>query len=244
MTRMTSEREQALGLLEHASVRVVRTVDGFQDDEWSLPSLLPGWTRAHVVAHLSLNAEAMTRALRGLVADHGDAPRTMYESDEQRAGDIDQLAKADPSEVRDRLMGATTILDEAVSAVPDDRWETRLERTPGGRAIRAASFPGMRLRELEIHHVDLDAGYTPSDWSPEFAEHLLDAMAKRVNPDRAFEVRPLDSARVWVFGPGESEYPVPVVTGPASDLAWWLTGREVPETLSCSQGELPEIGAW
>jgi len=245
MTRMTDERELALALLDDAGVRVLRTVDGFHGDDWARPSLLPGWTRAHVVSHLALNAEAMTRALHGLVADpNDDVPRTMYDSDEQRSGDIDDLAGADPSEVRDRLLGATTLLDDAFTAVPDDRWETRVERTPGGRSIRAAAFPGMRVRELEIHHVDLDAGYTTADWSPEFAEHLLDAMAKRAEPENAFEVKPLDSARTWVLGSGDSEYPVPVVTGPAADLAWWLTGRPAPETVSCSQGELPQIGAW
>jgi len=33
------------------------------------------------------------------------------------------------------------------------------------------------LRDLEVHHVDLDAGYTPSDWPAEFVEFEL---AKRL----------------------------------------------------------------
>jgi maleylpyruvate isomerase len=135
-------------------------------------------------------------------------------------------------------------VQEAVDAVPADRWESRVERTPGGRSLRAASLPGMRVRELEIHHVDLDAGYSRADWSTTFAEHLLDAMPRRLDPPRAFEVKPLDSARTWVVGSGESEYPVPVVTGPAVDLGWWLTGRGAPDTISCSQGELPTIEGW
>jgi maleylpyruvate isomerase len=119
-----------------------------------------------------------------------------------------------------------------------------VERTPGGRTMRAAAFPGMRWRELEIHHADLDAGYTRRDWTLAFAEHLVDAMAKRLHPEQAFEVKPLDTSRTWVVGDGQSEYPVPVVTGPAADLAWWLTGRPVPDTLSCSRGELPTIEGW
>jgi maleylpyruvate isomerase len=243
----TAERELATRLLGDASARLVRSVDAFREDDWAAPSLLPGWTRAHVVAHLALNAEAITGALRGLVADEGDEPRggaaPMYESDEARESDIGELATADPAEIRDRLLAGTTTLDDAVAAVPDDAWDTRIERTPGGRQIRADALPGMRLRELEIHHVDLDAGYTSADWSPEFAEHLLDAMTKRKSPT-SFEVRPLDSARTWVFGSADAEYPVPVVTGPAADLGRWLTGRPAPDTLHCSHGELPEIGAW
>ena len=48
--------------------RLVRTVDGFTGDDWSLPTGLPGWTRAHVVAHLALNAEGLVGALGGVVA--------------------------------------------------------------------------------------------------------------------------------------------------------------------------------
>jgi maleylpyruvate isomerase len=244
MEAMTTERERAVGLLGDAANRLLRTVDGFHGEDWAAPSLLPGWSRAHVVAHLALNADGLARGLRGVVADDpSDEPRTMYDSDEKRDADIAELATADPAEIRDRLLGGTTILHEAVAALPEDAWERRIERTPGGREIRADAFPGMRLRELEIHHVDLDGGYTTADWAPAFSEHLLDAMEKRVS-SRAFEVRPLDSSRTWLFGSDDAEYPVPVVTGPAADTGWWLTGRPAPDTLHCSQGELPTIEGW
>ena len=240
-----AERELASDMLGAASARVVRTVDGFHGDDWDAPSLLPDWTRAHVVSHLALNAEAMARALHGVVADEDDdVPRTMYDSDDQRAHDIAELARRDASAIRDHLLGSVTILQESVDRVPRDLWETRVERTPGGRTMRAAAFPGMRWRELEIHHVDLDAGYTRAQWGLRFAEHLLDAMTKRLRPEQAFEVKPLDSARTWVIGDGQAEYPVPIVTGPAADLAWWLTGRDQPDSLSCSRGELPSIEGW
>ena len=243
---MSSERDQAVAALPEASQRLVRTVDGFHGEDWTAPSLLPGWTRAHVVAHLGLNAAAMSRALRGLVAaDDEDAPRTMYDSDEQRADDIALLAAQDPSELRATLMAETTMLQESLDAIPPDQWEARVERTPGGRSMRAGSFAGMRWRELEIHHADLDAGYSRADWTTAFAEHLLDAMTKRLRPEHAFEVKPLDSSRTWVLGDGgEAEYAVPVVTGPAADLGWWLSGRPAPSGLSCSRGELPSIEGW
>ena len=47
---------------------------------------------------------------------------------------------------------------DAVERLPDEFWTETFERTPGGRVIRYAAIPGMRLREVEIHHVDLDAG--------------------------------------------------------------------------------------
>jgi maleylpyruvate isomerase len=243
---MTSAPQHTADLLGDAAHRLTRTVDGFQGDDWAAPSLLPGWTRAHVVAHLALNAEGVARALRGVVAAEGehDEGRTMYDSDEKRDSDIAELSAADPTELRDRLLAGTTAFNEAMGSVPASGWEGRIERTPGGRTLPTATLPGMRLREVEIHHVDLDAGYSRSEWSPDFAELLLDAMTKRLRPEAGFEVKPMDSDRTWVVGGDEADYPVPVITGPAADLGWWLTGRPAPDTLSCSHGELPRIGAW
>src|SRR4249919_2309694 len=146
----TSDRHVALGLIGDAAQRLNRSVDGLHGDEWRAPSLLPGWTRAHVVAHLALNAEGMARMLDGVVSHQ---PAAMYDSDEQRDSDIDDLAGAEPSEIRSRLLGGTTVLNEAFVAVPEDAWASRVERTPGGRSMRTASLPNMRVRELEIHHV-------------------------------------------------------------------------------------------
>jgi maleylpyruvate isomerase len=239
---MTTEQQWAFDLLSDANSRLVRTVDTLHGDEWTAPSGLPDWSRADVVAHLALNAEALARVLHGTVA--ADGPRTMYDSDEQRASDIADLAGQAHDVIRDRLLAGITLLNDAAVAMTEAAWAGRVERTPGGRSMATGSIPGMRLREVEIHHVDLDRGYTRSDWPLAFAEHLIDAMAKRLRAGAPFEVKPLDSERTWVLGDDEAEYPVAVVTGPAADLGWWLTGRPAPETLSCSQGELPQIGAW
>jgi maleylpyruvate isomerase len=241
-----ADRELASEALGEASARLLRSVDGLHGDDWTAASLLPGWTRADLVAHLALNAEALTRLLHGVVGDDDVPPAqppTMYDSDEQRSDDIADLSRAVPSKIRERLMAGTTHLADAIQAVPADRWDTTAERTPGGRPMRAGAVPGMRWRELEIHHSDLGLSYSRADWSPAFAAHLIDSMVKRLDRDRPLELRPVDSDRVWVVGEAGAEA-TPVVTGPASDLGWWLTGRPAPDTLSCSHGELPTIEGW
>ena len=65
----------------------------------------------------------------------------------------------------------------------------------------------MRLRELEIHHVDLGAGYTTARLVLDFADHLLDAMTKRLEPPERFEVRPLDSGRTSNPRAGRAAWP-------------------------------------
>ena len=140
------------------------------------------------------------------------------------------------------MLGGTTVLHDLFAAVPEDSWETRVDRTPGGRSMRVTSLPSMRLRELEIHHVDLGSGYATRDWSTAFSTLLVDAMTRQLEPTERLEMRPLDVDRTWIVGPEHDDGAV--ITGPVADLGWWLTGRPAPQTLSCSRGELPEIGAW
>lgn len=224
-------------LLVEADQRLVRTVDGLSPDDFAAPSLLPGWSRAHVVAHLALNGEALQGALEGLATGE---PRAMYPSPEARDADIAELAGAEPSELRARLLASTNIFDQAVRELPEDRWRSRIERTPGGPTFAAHSTVLMRLREVEIHHVDLGAGYTHADWEPAFASLLIGSMTKRAFPT-PFRVMARDLARTWEFGAGEEG---PNVSGDSRDLGWWLTGRGDGGSLTSDQDVLPEVPAW
>jgi maleylpyruvate isomerase len=225
--------------LAEAEQRLARSVDALHGDDWHAPSLLPGWSRAHVVAHVALNGEALRDVLRGEV-DHERVP--MYASQEQRDADIVELAAAEPSELRERLLATHTQFTEAALAVPEDVWERRFERTPGGQTLPLAVVPVMRLREIEIHHVDLDCAYSPDEWPQAFAELVVDGMVKRLDPEQGFRIAPLDTRNSWdVDGVGDD--PV-VVTGPVRQVAWWLTGREPSPQVTCSRGELPTIGGW
>jgi maleylpyruvate isomerase len=230
----------AYELLGEATKGLVRTVDGLEDDELRAPSGLPGWSRAHVVAHLALNSEALAGVLHGRIAGE---PTPMYRSDEARDSDIEELAAAEPTDLRERLLAGTTLLADGIERLPDEFWTETFERTPGGRSIRYAAIPGMRLREVEIHHVDLAAGFSPAGWSDVFAAHLITSMVKRPASDASFRVLATDLAETWVIGddPGESGT---VVSGPAGDLAWWLTGRPPADSLTSSTGDLPPVKAW
>jgi maleylpyruvate isomerase len=224
-------------LLHDATRRLIRTTDALADDAYATPSGLPGWTRGHVLAHLALNAEGLAGALGGIV--EGDRV-PMYASQEARDGDIAHLGGASPSAIRDRLLGATTALADALDAVPDDRWGAVVERVPGGRTFTAGDVPGMRLSEVEIHHADLGAGYGRGDWPPAYVALLLDGEGrKRVATDVSFQAHAIDLDRTWSFGDGG-----PTVSGTGADLGWWLTGRGTGLGLSSDSGALPQIGTW
>lgn len=234
---MTDDAGALPDLLAQADQALVRTVDGLSDSQYAEPSQLPGWTRAHVVAHLTLNAEALSGVLH---AAHLGRTQPMYVSQEARDGDIEELAGASPAALRERFLASTGRFADAMEAMHDADWAGTFERTPGAAGIRLASVPLMRLREVEIHHADLGAGYGAADWSAEFCRVLLDSLRK-FEQDQPFEARPTDLDGSWRYGSGAGG---PVVSGPAGALAWWLTGRGAGEGLTSSTGELPAMGAW
>lgn len=224
-------------LIARADRALVRTVDQLSDAQYAEASQLPGWTRAHVVAHLALNAEGLAGVLHGA---HVGQTQPMYASPEARDEDIEELAAAEPAEVRERFMASTSLFAEALDAMHEDDWDGRFERTPGGPDFALVNVVLMRLREVEIHHADLGAGYSAEDWPDDFAAILLESMTKRPYP-APFSVRPTDLDRTWRYGDGEAG---PVVSGTAAALGWWLTGRGSGEGLTSDAGTLPEVESW
>jgi hypothetical protein len=108
----------------------------------------------------------------------------MYRSPEGRDADIEELAGAPATEIRDRLMASVTRLEAAIEAIAGggDLAGTMIERTPGSSMrFAAGAVAWMRLREVEIHHADLgpQASYSPADWPEEFTVRLLQHNADR-----------------------------------------------------------------
>ncbi len=227
-----------LEALHHADQRLVRTVDSLTDAQWRSTSLLPDWTRAHVVAHLALNAEGLAGALEGI--DRGEVV-PVYPTQERRDADILDLARRETTEIRERLFAATTRFRDAVTSLTGSQWDQTVLRLAKGPEWPASSLPGTRYREVEIHHADLDTHYTQRDWTPDFAADLLDQVTldQAVSGGDRFAVRATDLGRTWQVGADQ-----PVVEGLAADLGWWLVGRGHGEGLTSSDGELPHLGPW
>jgi maleylpyruvate isomerase len=228
-----------LDALHSSDQRLVRTVDALTDAQWRQASLLPGWSRAHVIAHLALNGEALARTLEAL-ADGRVLP--IYPSQERRDADIEKLAGDDISTLRERLFAATTLFREAAENVTESgHWEGTVHRLPDGPAWAAATLPETRRREVEIHHADLDAGYGHRDWPLDFAADLVAQVVTdhRAGDAEPFAIRVSDLGHLWSIGADG-----PIVEGTAADLGWWLTGRGGGIGLHVPGGVLPELGPW
>jgi maleylpyruvate isomerase len=229
-------------------------------DAWARqPSLLPGWTRGHVLSHLARNADAMTRSLSGTLQGE-KVP--MYDGEEVRAADIEAGAGRPAAELTADVVESAGRLAETWSRLDDADWQRDAVTREG--PVPAVRLIGMRWREVEIHHVDLDDGYGPGDWPASFVAPLLPSLLdpRRIGPrlpaGLTVEVVNTDSGQRWLVG---ADVPAPAgtarsaraaavrsaappvrVVGPSWALVGWLVGRTAP--VRAELGELPALRAW
>ncbi len=232
------EIEAQIEALHLSDQRAIRSVDSLADAQWAEPSLLPGWTRAHVVAHLALNAEGFARALEG-VLDGQAVP--VYDPNEARDPEIERLAAAEPGDTRDRYYSATQHFRTIARELHDEHWAGTILRLPTGPEWPTRSLIPVRRQEVEVHHADLGVAYTHASWPPDFSRWLLNrtTTTHADSPETDdFTIRATDLDDTWHVGAD-----APVITGTAADLAWWLIGRGNAEGLSPA-GQLPAIGSW
>lgn len=242
-----STRDLGAGLDEMAAAtdRLLRTVDDLGDDEPAedalrAPSLLPGWTRGHVLSHLARNADGLTNLVE---AARTGQDRPMYVGGKQgRDAEIEAGADRRVGDVRLDLAESAERLLEAFADFPEAGYDRVVTLTSGATAY-GWEIPLLRVREVEIHHVDLDLGYTPADWTPEFAGRTLDQLAPLFRDARDCPVGVLaatDGDGRWeVAGQGA------VLSGPRTALVGWLTGRTAGEGLQLSPaGDVPPAPRW
>jgi maleylpyruvate isomerase len=186
--------------IDHATQRLLGTARIITEPDLRAPSLLPGWTRAHVLAHLARGADAMRNLL---VSMRTGQDRPAYASAEARQADIEHGASLQASELVADLADSAMALRMVARQLPDARWQVPV------RILDSAPFPAAqlltrRLVEVELHHCDLGAGYTPADWPPAFAamelaEPMQYQRADRLNSTRTAEplapVRPPEPYR-------------------------------------------------
>src|SRR5438045_4511091 len=81
-----NEVSHSLDRLAAATDRVLATATALSDAQAREPSLLPGWSRGHVLTHIARNADGMVNLLRWA---RTGTQTPMYASAESRAADIE-----------------------------------------------------------------------------------------------------------------------------------------------------------
>lgn len=219
--------------MREGTAQLLAVVDKLSDEDIHAPSLLPGWTRAHVIGHVARNAEALHR-LASWARTGVESP--MYTDAAQRAREIEQSAALPADRLRAELAGTATSLGSALDTLTPEQWSAQV-RSALGRAIPAAEVPWMRVREVWLHAVDLDNGATVRDLPPGVVDTLLDDVSAALTAKDGcppVQMIPTDRERTWQLG--STDGPT-TVAAPAAELAGWVTGR-LPGT------EWPTLPRW
>ncbi len=200
-----------------AHQRFLRAIEKLSDATIATPSLLPGWTVGHVLAHVARNADSHVRrtkaAMRSEMVDQypgGSAGR---------ADEIERTAHRTAEALRADVAGSAEALDSVWDETPDAAW-SQLTRDVVGRERPLHRLPPRRWQELEVHVVDLGIGVTHRDWSADFVDawlpQLRDGLAARL--------------------PAGADPPAPGALDAHDELAW-LYGR-------LDRPDLPVLVPW
>ncbi len=156
---------------------VLGVIGELSDAEFDAPTLLPGWTRRHLVAHLHYNAEALRRLVSW--ARTGVESR-MYASTEQRNAEIETGARLPVAELRRLVRESADALAADLDGLPDAAWASQVV-TAQGRTVPATEIVWMRTREVAVHAADLDRGVGFGDLPADLVEALIgDALKRRI----------------------------------------------------------------
>jgi maleylpyruvate isomerase len=237
MTAIPAAPQPALEDMLGATSRYLDALDGLTDEDMRAPSLLPDWSRGHVVTHLARNADGLRNLL---VWARTGVETPQYPSWEQREADIASGAGRSVTDlIRDSHEAADRFATEAAQLRAED-WEAPVRTLKSPSPFAARHVLRSRCIEVEVHHADLGSGYTAADWPESFTRMLVERVVKDRSDGPAMVLLATDTDGRWQVGAG----PGPEVSGSLAALAWWLAGRGDGEGLACSAGEVPELAAW
>lgn len=232
------EPAAVLGRIDAATGQLLRTAARFTDADVRAASLLPGWSRGHVLTHLARNADGGRHLL--IWARTGvETPE--YPSMAAREEDIETGSGRGAAELLADLRDSAARFAAEYRRMTPEAWR-RTVRWTGGQERPAARAADSRLTEVVVHHADLEAGYTPAQWPPDFVHRMLGRVVAAFGgrPDApAMRLYATDTRDSYGIGAGQPS--APAVHGPQGSLLAWLMGRSQGADLAVrGGGALPE----
>lgn len=227
--RLTSD----LSRLRRETDMFLATIESLADREMTEPTLCEGWDRAHVIAHLASNGNALVKLIDWAVTGE---PAELYASPEAREQEIDELAALPKEELIQKVRDSADHFEEQCERLKGEIKTEELDLH--GKPVPATSIPAVRVAEVVVHHHDLDTTWTIEEADP---DSLLNAVEAAVRTMRAKNAPGMtlrtEERDEWVIGDGGQE----ITSDREGMLAWLARGDD--EHIE-SQGELPELPKW
>ena len=216
------------------------------DEVVARPSHLPGWSNGHVLSHIARNADGVNRTLTGVL--QGQVVARYPGGDAERNQAIADGAGRPAADIKSDVIDSARALAGVLAAVD----AAGLWGLPSSEGRTAAEWLYRRWREIEIHRIDADLGYQPTEWTAAFIDVLLPGLVAewdaRVDETLIVRASETDSTSSMMAGreftiaaataPSDAAAPVTEVSGPDWALICWLTGRP---TFTESLGDVPRL---
>jgi maleylpyruvate isomerase len=207
------------GEIDLATQRLLDDARTLTDPDLQVPSLLPGWTRGYVLAHLARGADLMRNLLASVrTGQYGVASGDLADA----AAATERAAGLRAADLAAGLADAAMSLRAVIQRLPDDNWHVPLT-VPGLAPFPAREVLTRRLTEVELHHCDLATGYGPPSWSASFTDMELPEPLSTQRRDR------LERGFV-AAGPRQAPRPIPAYQpGQRLPGSWIGSGARKPE---------------
>jgi maleylpyruvate isomerase len=233
-----------LALARQAQAKIDEIVSAMDDATSHGASLLPGWSRRHVISHLARNADGLVNLLNWA---RTGIEHPMYASAVDRDADIEEGTRRLFQIQQEDQGAASARFFTAADDLPASAWTNTVSARTGA-VMPATLIPWLRVNELLVHAVDLDRGITFDDVVTLAGEHLETVLAFMVSrfagrsdvPSVMLEiVLPDGTSRAVPLGIATPT--APRVIGLAAPAIAWLTGRSDGADLT---GEVPVLPVW
>jgi maleylpyruvate isomerase len=186
------ERDLAGALGAHRTLGA--HVGGLTDEQATRPSLLPGWTVAHVLTHIARNADGLANMLEG--AARGEVAEMYPGGFERRVADIEAGVDRTARAIVDDIDTSSGRLESAFAAMTHSTWNAEGITVLG--PVRMADIPFRRWRETEVHHADAGLGYSWRDWPSDYVRLELQRMTMLWNSRQSMGLTGLPAAALAV----------------------------------------------
>ncbi|GAA4614929.1 maleylpyruvate isomerase N-terminal domain-containing protein [Saccharopolyspora hordei] len=238
--QLSREVTTQLAKVERATDRLLRTVEGLDEVSVRQPSLLLGWSRAHVISHLARHADGSSNLL---IWARTGIEHPMYASGDDRDDAIAEGAQHSHRLLVEDLTASCERFARSARELPENAWTAEIADAVGD-PMPAHHVLRLRLLEVWVHLVDLDHDVDFADIPLADAEQLLEDVVQQFGgrpdvPALAVEVDFGDHERTWELR--GTTAPPSRVRGEPGPVLGWLLGRTDAQDL---QGTAPDLPDW